>query len=331
MKIRLSELRRLIREAATSAATDKLFQELESKLTKALDGVDEEMLTDALKIILKNPVEFDERGGYGIDGKDIYYFEDAYRHFAGGRILFGDELFLAMKSKILKAQKAGEPESEINDAKFVVRQIEKLSKGLSKFSDAEEEAPADAPLGRFAFPLKRRGLPPEPDTAEEKKLFQALDAHFNDNLKLNKKAAAQIEDFLAQGLYPQVFSPPEEGEVFRGMGVSKQWLAKALSVSIKDIPKKGNQEISMTYSPKTGGVSSWTTSKTVSSKFSDSSDKYNVVSVTLHARVSDNPNKFISGPEHLYKLDYIAQFANEKEVIGLGDIVVYKISWKDET
>lgn len=38
-----------------------------------------------------------------------------------------------------------------------------------------------------------------------------------------------------------------------------------------------------------------------------------------------------SGPDHLYKLDYIAQFANEKEVIGLGDIKVYKISWNDET
>lgn len=321
----------MIREAATTAAIDKLFQELESRLAKALDGVDEEMLTAALKVILKNPVEFDERGGYGIDGKDIYYFEDAYRHFAGGRVLSSDELLLAMKSKILKAQKAGEPESEINDARFVVRQIEKLSMGLSKFVDVEEEAPPDAPLGRYAFPLKRRGLPPESDTPEEKRLFQALDAHFNDNLKLNRKAATQIEDFLAQGLYPQVFSPPEEDEVFRGMGVSKQWLAKALGVKVNDIPRRGSQEVGMTYTPKAGGVSSWTTSKTVSSKFSDSSDKYNVVSVILHARVSDNPNKFISGPEHLYKLDYIAQFANEKEVIGLGDIVVYKISWKDET
>lgn len=328
MKIRLGDLRLLVREVAES---DKLFQELDSMLSKASSNVSEELLADALKFVLKNSVEFSERGGFGIDKKEIFYFEDAYRHFTGGKILLGKDLLNAIKLKIAKAQKTGAPESDIEDAKLVARQIVKLSNGLKKFADAEEEAPPEAVLGKFAFATKRRGLPPEIDTAEEKKLFQALDAHFNDNLKLNKKASAQIQDLLAQGLYPQVFSPPEQEEVFRGMGVTKKWLANALRVNMKDIPAKGSQEVGMTYTPKTGGASSWTISRTVSKKFSDRTDRYDMVNVTLHARVSDNPNKFISGPGHLYKLDYIAQFAGEQEVIGLGDIKVYKITWKDET
>ena len=331
MKIRLGELRQVIREAAKETTIEKSFRELESMITKASSNVDEGLLRNALQVILKNSVDFSDKGGYGIDGKDIFYFEDAYRHFTGGRVLLGDELLTAIKAKILRAQKNDDVDTEIEDAKLVARQIEKLSIGLSKFSDIEEEAPTDAPLGRFAFPLRRRGVPPEPDTAEEKKLFQALDAHFNDDLKLNKKAVAQIEDFLVQGLYPQVFSPPAQDEVFRGMGVTKKWLANALGMNMKEIPRKGSQEVEMTYTPKVGGASSWTISKVVSNKFSDRTDRYDRVNVTLHARISDNPDKFISGPDHLYKLDYIAQFANEKEVIGLGNIKVYKISWNDET
>lgn len=198
--------------------------------------------------------------------------------------------------------------------------------------EIEGEAPEDSPLGRFAFPKYRRGLPPEPDTPLEVKLFNALEDHVVRNSKLNAKEAMWIEDLLAKGLYPSVFSPPDSSEVFRGMKVSRQWLAKFLGVAgAAQVPKSGEREVDTVFKPKNGGGSSWTMDDAISNRFSTKRSVLKTpgsVSVTLCAKVADNPNKFVTGPGHLYQLDYIAGFSDEAEVIGLGDINVYKIVWK---
>ena len=331
MKIRISELRSLIREATRESSLNKLFQELEAMSKKVDSNVSRSVLVDALTLLLKDKdSEIASMRGkpYGLDAGEIYEFEDVYKGFARGKILLGDELLAVVKLKINRAQRSDDPETVVDDAKLMMKSLVKMSAALSKFDDVEEEAPEGSPLGKFAFPLRRRGKPPEPDTPEEKRLFNALVAHFVDNIKLNAKVAMGIKDLLSQGLYPEVFSPPDQEEVFRGMSVSKAWLSKTLGMAAKDIPAKGSKEVGTTYEPRNGGGSSWTVDKATTSKFFRDPSR---VGVVLHARTADNPGSFVMGPDHLYRIDFIAQFAYEKEVVGLGDIKVYKISWIDET
>jgi len=331
MKIRLSELRRMIREAARESSFDRVFQELEAMSKKVDSNVSRSVLVDALTLLMKDKdFEIASMRGkpYGLDAGEIYEFEDVYKGFTRRKILLGDELLAAVKLKINRAQRSEDPETVVDDAKLMMRSLVKMSAALSKFDDVEEEAPEGSPLGKFAFPLRRRGKPPEPDTPEEKRLFNALVAHFADNIKLNAKTAMGIKDLLSQGLYPEVFSPPEQEEVFRGMSVSKAWLSKTLGMAAKDIPAKGSEEVETTYEPRNGGGSSWTVNKAITSKYFRDPSR---VGVVLHARVADNPGSFVMGPDHLYRLDFIAGFAYEKEVVGLGDIKVYKISWIDES
>lgn len=332
MKIRLSELRSLIREAARESSLDKLFQELET-MSKTVDSnVSQTTLVDALTLLLKvkdSNVSGDRLSArVGLDAGEIPEFVDVYKGFTRRKILLGDELLAAVKLKIDRAQRSDDPETVVDDAKLMMKSLVKMSAALSKFDDVEEEAPEGSPLGKFAFPLRRRGVPPEPDTPEEKRLFNALVAHFVDNIKLNAKAAMGIKDLLSQGLYPEVFSPPDQEEVFRGMSVSKAWLSKTLGMAAKDIPAKGSKEVETTYTPRNGGGSSWTVNKAITSKYFRDPSR---VGVVLHARTADNPGSFVMGPDHLYRLDFIAGFAYEKEVVGLGDIKIYKISWIDET
>jgi len=331
MKIRLSELRRMIREAARESSFDRVFQELEAMSKKVDSNVSRSVLVDALTLLMKDKdFEIASMRGkpYGLDAGEIYEFEDVYKGFTRRKILLGDELLAAVKLKINRAQRSEDPETVVDDAKLMMRSLVKMSAALSKFDDVEEEAPEGSPLGKFAFPLRRRGKPPEPDTPEEKRLFNALVAHFADNIKLNAKTAMSIKDLLSQGLYPEVFSSPDQEEVFRGMSVSKAWLSKALGMAAKDIPAKGSEEVGMTYKSRNGGGSSWTVNKAITSKYFRDPSR---VGVVLHARVADNPDSFVMGPDHLYRLDFIAGFAYEKEVVGLGDIKVYKISWIDES
>jgi len=319
----------MIREAARESSFDRVFQELEAMSKKVDSNVSRSVLVDALTLFLKvkDSLVLKARAS-GLDAGELAEFVDVYRGFTRGKILLGDELLDAVKLKIDRAQRSADPETVVDDAKLMMKSLVKMSAALSKFDDVEEEAPEGSPLGKFAFPLRRRGKPPEPDTPEEKRMYNALVAHFADNIKLNAKAAMGIKDMLSQGLYPEVFSPPGQKEVFRGMSVSKAWLSKTLGVAAKDIPEKGSKEVEMTYTPRGGSGSSWTVNKEITSKFFRDPSR---VGVVLHARTADNPSNFVMGTDHLYKLDFIAGFANEEEVVGLGDIKVYKISWIDES
>lgn len=335
MKMRMSELRSLIREAVKGDSKDAFREKLGDLIAKISANVSEEILIDALTAFTKggeSRIVAGEKGyrPYGVELGDFYevcdYLEETYAQFTGGRVVVGEQLLNALIKRVGKEKKRGE--AALDDALSIAKKLVKISAGLKKYEGIEAEASPGDPLGKYAFPAYRKGMPPEADTPGEEELFSAIDDHFFADKKLDAEHASQIQDMLSQGLYPRVFSPPGQEEIYRGMGVSQTWLAKALGVDVKDIPKKGSKEVEMTVAPKSGGTSSWTIDKAVSKKFSS---RYSgMISVVLYARSSDNPNKFISCPGYIYKIGALDRFSKEKEVIGLGGIRVYKISWEDD-
>lgn len=190
------------------------------------------------------------------------------------------------------------------------------------------EAPESAPLGKIAFAPERLDIDAlEKNTPKEDNLKRQLYRHFDGGAKINASAANLIKRLLKQGIYEPVFHKPDVTEVQRGMTVKAQWLATALGKTTKTIPKKGSKNKSFVYKPKGGKSSSWTVSKQVANRFAHDNTHKGDYTVIMYAKVSQNKDNLLS-PKGMYKLDFAEEFKAEKEVVGLGDIKVYKIEWK---
>lgn len=187
---------------------------------------------------------------------------------------------------------------------------------------AKSEAGPDDPLGRIAFANDRRGMPQELDTALEEKLRRALVDHFEGYKLLSPENAQIIQGFIAQGLYPSIFSEPSTPIVVRGMSVSQGWLTKALK---RKPEARGKADVNFKFVPKMG-ASSWTSSKKVAQGFHLLGADIDII---MCASVDDNQGKFVSAGAGLYSTDFVSsRFKEEKEAIGLGSIKVFKIEWK---
>jgi len=193
---------------------------------------------------------------------------------------------------------------------------------------AKSEAEPDAPLGRIALATVRSNMPPEPDTKPEKQLIDALNDHFEGVTLLSPRMANYIRDLMSQGLYPNYFAEPGVAVVFRGMGVSRTWLRKAIGEDPKAITRnaRGSAKVNLKYKPR-AGASSWTVTKKVAEDFHNYQSDY---SITLYAYVSENPGRFLDAQAGLYKSDGLVakSFRSEREALGLGVIQVSKIEWK---
>lgn len=106
------------------------------------------------------------------------------------------------------------------------------------------------------------------------------------------------------------------------MAVTEKWINKLIDVnSSKTIIEK-----EFTFKPKLG-ASSWTTSKNTANKFAMKNvykDK-NTYAIILTAYAKKNKKQFVSGAGGLYKVEPYVGYANEFEVIGLGNITVSSI------
>lgn len=201
--------------------------------------------------------------------------------------------------------------------------VSNARRDFKKFLAKSEGEPGD-PLGRIAFAAARKGMPYEPDTKVEEKLRYALIDHFAGSSLLTPEMARTIRDFMAQGLYPSMFSEPTAEVVYRGMNVEGRgvgWLKKLAGGKLEG--EQGSISVNTKYVPRKGAAS-WTTSKRVASDFFHTGADYHII---LHARVADNPGMFVSAERGLYKTDFAARFADEREALGLGTIRVYKIDW----
>lgn len=209
--------------------------------------------------------------------------------------------------------------------------FERLQKNLSdirskfeKFSKKLEKLP-DGPFDKIAFADERPGLDGiEPDNKTERLVMRQLRTHFSNAKGITPQTASMLQAMLKNGEYKNFIVEPKNKVVFRGMRVPKAWVAKAIGEkAMFSIPlhKKATFEKKFTFTPKRP-VASWTSSVATAREFSEGSTDYSVV---LHAYVDENSNKFIDCKHGLYKSTIAAGYEDENEVIGIGQIKVFKL------
>jgi hypothetical protein len=212
---------------------------------------------------------------------------------------------------------------------------------MSKWKQLSEELDQD-PLGKYAFPQGRKlrnSVPYEKNTKLEDELEDAIENHFMASWPFTKDVANKLSELLVKGLYTDILKRPETNVVYRGMSVSEQWIKRSLELDDDQVPTMIEIEKRFTFLPKPMmGSSSWTSDFGVARDFSISSiekSKYLshnsthgkiTHSIVLHAKLSENYNSFLSGEDGLYKLQHAFGFQSEKEILGLNDIKVFKLS-----
>ena len=198
-------------------------------------------------------------------------------------------------------------------------------------------------LGKYAFPQARKvrnSLPYEKNTKLEDELEDAIENHFMASWPFTKDVANKLSELLSKNLYIDILKRPKVDIVYRGMSVNEQWIKRSLELNNDDqLPASIEIEKSFTFLPKPMmGSSSWTCDFGVARDFSISSIEksqylmHNFAhgkithSIVLHAKLSENYNSFLSGEDGLYKLQHASGYQHEREVLGLNDIKVFKLS-----
>ena len=216
-------------------------------------------------------------------------------------------------------------EDAYDELKF--RQKERAGKFSGK------ESPDDV-LGTFAFPNVRiaNDRPYERNTKVEDRIEDELNSHFSGRSSISSKSVSVLKDLLSQGKYSDIIKTPKVDVVYRGMAVSKKWIQKIVKNAKVLDGKKGSISANFTYVPKRGASSSWSKLLKKARDFAqDNIEDYTnlVYVVVLWAETGGkNANSFLSGDDGLYKLDFAKRFDHEREIVGLEDIKVFKITWE---
>lgn len=215
----------------------------------------------------------------------------------------------------------------INDG--IDRYVEAVKVEREKLrKNSKPEASPDDEFEEYLFADERHSqVPDEPDTRDEKALYDKLEAHFVANEALSEDEANLIKRLMADGKYSTVLKKPDVELVYRGMAVNDDYLRRALGLDDDEsLPQKGSKTASFTFTPRNGGSSSWSLRHESTFDFMNGSKDFNVL---LIARTSDNDGSFVSGPGGLYKVGKLGKHEDEQEVVGLGAIKVAKIIWDE--
>ncbi len=220
----------------------------------------------------------------------------------------------------------------------LIRQVLLESDGTYK-----PEAPADAPLGKYAFANNREYSPKPPhedDTEVEKTLHKNLIDHFKNDRKLSKVSADQILGFIEKDLYSDIFfRAPSSGTLYRGLNSSQKRLVMKFlpkNVTIDDIYQQIAEETNDFASFETqfdltnkseNYTASWTKSLEKAKEFAMMDIGTSDFEIILCASIEDNPGKWIDC-EGLYRLHDIDIYEGESEVIAAGTIRVNKVMIK---
>jgi len=203
----------------------------------------------------------------------------------------------------------------------------------SQLDDAAEADPDDV-FGQIAFAYDRSDdVPLEKNTKREDEIESHIANHFaaSGKKRFTQGDVNLILGFLRDKKYTKIFKrpPPNITELYRGMGVTEAWLKKALNLGARErIGEHGFKAGSFTFIPRSNSpATSWTSNDHLAYQFGHGSQaegwQYGVV---LTAQVEGN--EFISGPDGLYKLNFIDEYKNENECVGFGKIKVTEIRWE---
>jgi hypothetical protein len=193
-------------------------------------------------------------------------------------------------------------------------------------TDFSETTKDNAPLGKIVFPLLRGGVPFERNTQLENELQEAILDHITMNKPLEDKEIQAIKDIVQGDYYPNWFRESTAKIVFRGMGVSKKYIANILQKKVEVIPARGEAKVSWDFTPLDGrSVSSWSLDEDEAEVFTRGGS----IPLVMTARVGENSGKFID-LSRLYAIEAFSSYDYEQEVVGVGPIKIFKVRWGDE-
>jgi hypothetical protein len=197
---------------------------------------------------------------------------------------------------------------------------------LEKKNSIPEED-IDAPLNKYAFADLRKNVK-EPDNELEKEIEEKLVNHFDAGLSIDQNTANLFQHFLTNGMYRDIFRKPKESIIYRGMSVDENYIKNALNLTSKDIlPKKGDISQNFTFTPfEDVTITSWSTNIKSASVFTKKKG-IKTHSLILYASSSENDNKLIDCKYGIYTLRWFVDYKHEKEVLGIGNIKVNRITW----
>ena len=203
----------------------------------------------------------------------------------------------------------------------------------SKKSKVPVEAPDDAILGNYAFANVRPGIPPEVNTEVEDELEQELTTHFVNNMHMSSKSGRALKTSLEKKWYEKILAEPKQATVYRGLRVSEEWMVENIGENWRkrfNETKTGRLKTNnMILRPGAGAgsfeaaVTSWTNSIKMARHFAFG--PASGLAVVCCAAIKDNPNQFIDAAAGLYDIKGHKDFADEKEVLGIGSIKISHI------
>ena len=223
--------------------------------------------------------------------------------------------------------------------------LENWKKYLKEHEDDEYDE--DLPLGKHVWP--KDAIDPDPEkekeinTALEDKLKDSIEDHFKGFPLLNRKSVADLKYLIDKDLYPKIFKRHTEGEVYRGIYVTREWMKKTFGDTgeFERLHKESDPEmveaVYHTIVPllEDRMVSSWTTQLDSAKSFakaplaSQTSYGYGKnISLVLVA-AADNPRNYFIDMDPFYDYKFGKNFVIEAEVVGVGAIETEKLMWKD--
>ena len=220
-----------------------------------------------------------------------------------------------------------------NEQENFVKDVNKCMQDYIKnnLKTITSDANKDDVLNKYAFADQRPEMvPEEPNNEIEEKLYKELKSFFAFNRAVSTDSVNILQNILQKNIYKDVIKMPQQSQVYRGMYVDENYIKKMLGTN-NAITNNGVSVSSMLFEHEPNKlVSSWSLDLKTANDFSKVPpyEKIRIYSVVLTANVSDNPNKFITGPDGLYQVSGLRVFSHEKESIGLGNIEICKMVWK---
>ncbi len=177
---------------------------------------------------------------------------------------------------------------------------------------------------------------PEKDTPIEQDLVASIYSHIAGDKEsvIDKEQSSILSDLLKGEHYNDFILPPNVPSVYRGMGLTKEQLVRMLESVYGDsiaarkalnIREGKVENVNFVYKPlPTQDASSWTTDFNTAFDFAKFVNNNDVI-IILTADVGTNSNKFFDLTQWYKEVD--GNRRDEKEAIGLGNIIVNKIEW----
>ena len=219
--------------------------------------------------------------------------------------------------------------------------MENWKKYLEEHEDKEyEDDDEDLPLGKYVFPKELIIPDPEKSKEENTTIENALQRVISDHFlgsDLEKDPIDAIQDLIDKNLYPEVFKRYTQGEVYRGIYVSRAWMRETFGddPEFEKFYKESDPMAEIEYITKISLskgrlASSWTTSMDRAMEFSKSPSHFHRsgISLILVADAAHKENYFID-LEPFYDYKFGNAFAFEEEVLGVGDTIIKKAMWKE--